>query len=94
MGDHEPIDARLPVAMVQQARDEAEIPFCFIGSFSAQRYAEPRATRDADVSILTGLGNEASIIDAMFAVFRRCKQVEAASCWSFCPPATLEAPLP
>lgn len=55
--------------MVQQALDGAEIPFCFIGGFAAQRHAEPRVTRDVDVSILTGLGNEASVIDAMIAVF-------------------------
>ncbi len=46
-----------------------EFHFCFIGGFAAQRHAEPRVTRDVDVSILTGLGNEAMVIDAMFASF-------------------------
>lgn len=54
---------------VQGVLDAAGIPFCFIGGFAAQRHAEPRVTRDVDVSILTGLGNEASIIDTMLAHF-------------------------
>jgi len=54
---------------VQQVLDNATIPFCFIGGFAAQRHAEPRVTRDVDVSILTGLGNEPRVIDVMLAAF-------------------------
>lgn len=54
---------------VQRVLDAAAIPFCFIGGFAAQRHAEPRVTRDVDVSILTGLGNEAAVIDTMLAHF-------------------------
>jgi len=54
---------------VQRVLDSAAIPFCFIGGFAAQRHAEPRVTRDVDVSILTGLGNEAVVIDTMLAAF-------------------------
>ena len=54
---------------VQRVLDAASLPFCFIGGFAAQRHAEPRVTRDVDVSILTGLGNEARVIDTMLAAF-------------------------
>jgi hypothetical protein len=37
--------------------------------FAAQRHAEPRVTRDVDVSIPTGLGNERRVIDVMLAAF-------------------------
>lgn len=35
---------------VQDVLNAAAIPFCFIGGFAAQRHAEPRVTRDVDVS--------------------------------------------
>lgn len=54
---------------VQAVLDAAGLPFCFIGGFAAQRHAEPRVTRDVDVSILTGLGNETRVIDTMLAAF-------------------------
>lgn len=54
---------------VQATLDAAKLPFCFIGGFAAQRHAEPRVTRDVDVSILTGLGNEPYVIDTMLAAF-------------------------
>lgn len=36
---------------VRATLDAAGLPFCFIGGFAAQRHAEPRVTRDVDVSI-------------------------------------------
>lgn len=54
---------------VQDVLNAAAIPFCFIGGLAAQRHAEPRVTRDVDVSILAGLGNEAPVIDLMLAHF-------------------------
>lgn len=54
---------------VQAVLDGGGLRFCFIGGFAAQRHAEPRVTRDVDVSILTGLGNEDRVIDAMLAAF-------------------------
>jgi predicted nucleotidyltransferase len=54
---------------VQRVLDSAGVRFCFIGGFAAQRHAEPRVTRDVDVSILTGLGNEAAVIDLMLGAF-------------------------
>ena len=54
---------------VQAVLDAAGLRFCFIGGFAAQRHAEPRVTRDVDVSILTGVGNEARVIDVMIDAF-------------------------
>ena len=54
---------------VQAVLDAAGLAFCFIGGFAAQRHAEPRVTRDVDVSILTGIGNERRVIDVMLAAF-------------------------
>jgi len=54
---------------VQECLDLAHVRFCFIGGFAAQRHAEPRLTRDVDVSVLTGIGNEARIIDLLTARF-------------------------
>lgn len=54
---------------VQALLESKGIGFCFIGGFAAQRHAEPRVTRDVDVSVLTGLGNEAPVIDALLSRF-------------------------
>lgn len=60
------IDAAIAV---QQVLDEAGIGFCFIGGFAAQRHAEPRVTRDVDLAVLTGLGNESHVIDVLTGAF-------------------------
>jgi hypothetical protein len=54
---------------VQAVLEAANLRFCFIGGFAAQRHAEPRVTRDVDLSILTGLGNETHVIDVMLGAF-------------------------
>ena len=54
---------------VQRVLDEAGIAFCFIGGFAAQRHAEPRVTRDVDLAVLTGLGNETHVIDVLMSAF-------------------------
>jgi len=54
---------------VQRVLDEAGIGFCFIGGFAAQRHAEPRVTRDVDLAVLTGLGNESRVIDVLMRAF-------------------------
>lgn len=56
-------------SQVQALLESKGIGFCFIGGFAAQRHAEPRVTRDVDVSVLTGLGNEAPVIDALLSRF-------------------------
>lgn len=54
---------------VQHVLDDAGIAFCFIGGFAAQRHAEPRVTRDVDLAVLTGLGNEIRVIDVLMGAF-------------------------
>jgi hypothetical protein len=38
---------------------------CFIGGLSVQRWGEPRVTRDIDLTVLAGFGNEERIIDPL-----------------------------
>jgi predicted nucleotidyltransferase len=40
-------------------------PFCFIGGIALQHWGEPRTTRDLDLSLFTGFGGEAGIVDAL-----------------------------
>ncbi|HUT10213.1 MAG TPA: hypothetical protein VMY42_06930 [Thermoguttaceae bacterium] len=42
---------------------------CIIGGLAAIRWGEPRGTRDVDVSLLTGFGDEARYVDAILAQF-------------------------
>jgi hypothetical protein len=37
--------------------------FCIIGGLAAQRWGEPRLTRDVDLTLLTGLGGEEKFIE-------------------------------
>lgn len=43
--------------------------FCFIGGIANARWGVPRYTEDADVSLLTGFGNEEAFIDALLTRF-------------------------
>jgi hypothetical protein len=36
--------------------------FCFIGGLAVQHWGEPRFTRDVDLTLLTGLGNEEAYV--------------------------------
>jgi len=38
---------------------------CFIGGLAVQRWGEPRVTRDIDLTVLAGFGNEGRIIDPL-----------------------------
>lgn len=44
--------------------------FCFIGGIANARWGVPRYTEDADVSLLTGFGNEVAFIDALLTRFQ------------------------
>lgn len=44
--------------------------FCFIGGIAVQRWGEPRFTADADLTLLTGFGDEESFIDPLLSRFR------------------------
>jgi hypothetical protein len=39
--------------------------FCFIGGLAVQRWSEARVTRDVDLTLLTGFGNEDTYIQAL-----------------------------
>lgn len=41
-----------------------------IGGLAVQRWGEPRQTRDVDVALLTGIGAEASFVDALLERYR------------------------
>jgi hypothetical protein len=43
--------------------------FCFIGGIAVQRWGTPRFTQDVDLTLLTELGREAPVIDAILAHF-------------------------
>lgn len=44
-------------------------PFCFIGGLAVQHWGEARVTRDADVTLFTGIGDEANYADTLLAHF-------------------------
>jgi len=43
--------------------------FCFIGGLAVQRWGEPRFTADADLTLLTGFGDEEKFISALCGHF-------------------------
>jgi hypothetical protein len=43
--------------------------FCFIGGVAVQRWGEPRLTQDADLTLLTGFGEEDSFIKPLLNQF-------------------------
>jgi hypothetical protein len=44
--------------------------FCVVGGFAVLRWGEPRVTRDVDLTLLTGFGQEERFVDALLARFR------------------------
>ena len=44
--------------------------FCVIGGLAVQRWGEPRLTRDADLTLLTGFGEEERFADALLERFQ------------------------
>jgi hypothetical protein len=46
-----------------------EWKFCFIGGIAVLRWGEPRLTRDLDVTIYAGFGNEAAFVDPLLGAF-------------------------
>jgi len=43
--------------------------FCLIGGLAVLRWGEPRLTRDADLTLLTGFGKEAKFAEALLDAF-------------------------
>ena len=48
--------------------------FCIIGGLAVQRWGEPRLTQDADLTLLTGFGNEEFYLDLLLAHFSPRRQ--------------------
>lgn len=57
-------------AEVQRFCQERDWGFCVIGGIAVQRWADPRQTDDADLTILAGFGQEEVFVDALLAAFR------------------------
>ncbi len=56
------------VALARELQDFFESKkwqFCFIGGVAVQSWSEPRYTKDVDLTLLTGFGNEEPFIDAL-----------------------------
>jgi len=43
--------------------------FCFIGGLAVQAWALPRATVDADITLLAGFGEEEPFVDELLSFF-------------------------
>ncbi len=56
-------------AELQVFCDKRKWAMCFIGGLAVQRWGEPRFTKDADITLLTGFGEEASYIDELLRVY-------------------------
>ena len=54
---------------IQQFCDDSGWSFCFIGGVAIQRWGEPRFTHDADLTLLTGFGEEIRYIDRLLGRF-------------------------
>ncbi len=60
-------------AVARQLQDFCEARdwrFCFIGGIAVQRWAEPRVTDDADLTLLTGFGGEEKFVDDLLTWLR------------------------
>lgn len=44
--------------------------FCFIGGLAVQRWGEPRVTNDADLTLMTGWGEEGKFVESLLEKFR------------------------
>ena len=55
---------------MQQFCSAQNYRFCFIGGIAVQRWGEPRVTVDADITLITGFGNELNFVTALTKKFR------------------------
>lgn len=54
---------------VQQFLQRNRWQFCIIGALAVIRWGEPRTTQDVDIALLTRLGKEADVVDAVLSEF-------------------------
>jgi hypothetical protein len=55
---------------VQGFLQERRWPFCLMGGLAVIRWGDPRTTRDVDVALLTGFGNEEEYVEALLERFQ------------------------
>ena len=70
MTDWPPPDLVSAAQMVLGTLDAAGIPACLIGGMVVPRWGQPRATTDADFSVLAPYGHEAHVLDVLLAQFQ------------------------
>lgn len=56
-------------AELQKYCDRKKWSMCFIGGLAVQRWGEPRLTKDADITLLTGFGAEETYIDTLLIAY-------------------------
>ena len=55
---------------LQRFCESQQYRFCFIGAVALQRWGDPRVTQDADLTLLTGFGEEERFISTLVQHFR------------------------
>lgn len=55
---------------IQEFCERQRWRYCFIGGVAVQHWGEARLTRDADLTVFTGLGDEATYADRLLAQFQ------------------------
>ena len=71
-------------AKVQAMFESQRWQFCFIGGIAIQKWGEPRVTRDMDITLLTGFGDEEKFIEVLLLHFiprRPDAAAFAVPCW-------------
>jgi len=63
------IDLFETAAALQRTCDGQGWPNCLIGGIAVQRWGQPRVTRDVDLSILTGFGDESRIVVPLLTLY-------------------------
>jgi len=54
---------------LQSFCEERKWSFCIIGGIAVQHWGEPRFTKDVDITLLTGFGNEERFVDDFLAAY-------------------------
>ena len=54
---------------IQAFCEQNRWPFCFIGGIAVLHWGEARVTRDADLTVFTGVGDEARYVDRLLGRF-------------------------
>lgn len=63
------IELFLLAQQIQNLCERYDWKFCFIGGLALQRWGEPRVTKDIDLTVLTGFGDEEPYIERFLQHF-------------------------